>query len=115
MTLTGDTVLTAVWQYSFGTPDMTLPDSLAEVEASAFEGMPCKAAWIPDRCGAVGSYAFRDCAKLNRIRLPKDCAMGEGVLEGCSGVVIFAPAGGTAEAWARTWIESHPDCEFQAE
>ncbi len=113
--LTGDTELTAVWAYDFGTPDMTLPGGTREVEASAFEGLAVKAVWIGDGCASVGDDAFRDCANLTRIRLPKDCRMGEDVLAGCGAVIIFAPAGGTAEAWARSWIAAHPDCAFQRE
>ena len=115
VTLTGDTVLTAAWEYDFGTPDMTLPGGVREVEASAFEGMPVKAVWIGDGCASVSDFAFRGCTGLTRIRLPKDCRMGEDVLAGCGAVVIFAPTGGTAEAWALSWIAAHPDCAFQAE
>ena len=115
VTLTGDTELTAVWKYEFGTADMTLPSGITAVEESAFEGMPVQAVRIGDSCRSVGAYAFRDCASLKRLRLPRDCAMGQGVLDGCGDVVIFAPAGGTAEAWARGWIEAHPGCVFQAE
>ena len=115
VTLTGDTELTAVWKYEFGTADMTLPSGITAVEESAFEGMPVQAVRIGDSCRSVGAYAFRDCASLKRLRLPRDCAMGQGVLDGCGDVVIFAPAGGTAEAWARGWIETHPGCVFQAE
>ena len=115
VTLTGDTVLTAVWKYEFGTADMTLPSGVTAVEESAFEGMPVKAVRIGDSCRSVGAYAFRGCTGLTRLRLPKDCAMGDGVLDGCGAVVIFAPAGGSTETWAKRWIESHPECVFQAE
>ena len=115
VTLTGDTVLTAVWKYEFGTADMTLPSGVTAVEESAFEGMPVKAVRIGDSCRSVGAYAFRGCTGLTRLRLPRDCAMGDGVLEGCGAVIIFAPAGGSTEAWAKRWIESHPECGFQEE
>ena len=115
VTLNGDTVLTAVWKYEFGTADMTLPSGVTAVEESAFEGMPVKAVRIGDSCRSVGAYAFRGCTGLTRLRLPKDCAMGDGVLDGCGAVVIFAPAGGSTETWAKRWIESHPECVFQAE
>ena len=77
--------------------------------------MPVTSVWIPDSCGSVGDHAFRNCTKLTRIRIPKDCGMGEGVLEGCGAVTIVAPAGGKAESWALNWIETHPECEFRAE
>ncbi len=101
--------------YAFGTPDMSLPSGVTEVAESAFEGMPVTAVWLGDSCTAVGDYAFRNCTKLERIRLPKDCTLGEGVLDGCGAVVIMAPAGGTSETWAREWMNTHQDCWYTPE
>ncbi len=81
VTLTGDTKLTAIWKYAFGEADMCMPAGIAEVAESAFEGMPVTSVWIPDSCVSVGDHAFRNCTKLTRIRIPKDCGMGEGVLK----------------------------------
>jgi len=84
---------------AFGTPDFTLPASLQAIEANAFEGASMTVVYIPDTCVAIGAEAFKGCAKLKQIRLPKDCAIEESAFDGCGLVYAFAPAGGTTEAW----------------
>ena len=72
--------------------------------------------YVPDTCTEIKDNAFKDCGQLRQIRLPKDCVidddanpfagcrinpeeLNEG--EDCSGLLtIFAPAGGTTQAWA---------------
>ena len=107
----------AVFRYApkaFGTAELTLPADLIRVEENAFEGIQTVSAWVPDSRGAIGAYAFKDCTSLRRIRLPKDCEIGDGAFDGCrtdpselewnencSGLLaIFAPAGGSTQAWA---------------
>lgn len=42
-------------------------------------------------------YAFKGCAQLEKLRLPKDCAIDETAFDGCKALAIYAPAGGTVE------------------
>jgi hypothetical protein len=55
--------------------------------------------YIPDTCTAIGAGAFKDCAKLTQIRLPKNCELDDTIFDGCGKVYVFAPAGGTTESW----------------
>ena len=102
-TLTDDIILYAQWEelLTFGTPDFTLPASVTAVEANAFEGAAMTVVFIPDGCAVIGAEAFKDCLNLSMIRLPKNCEIGEGAFDGCGALAaVFAPAGGTTEAWA---------------
>ena len=83
----------------FGTPDFVLPANLVSVEANAFEGADMTTVYIPDTCTSLGAEAFKSCGKLTQIRLPKDCAIGDGAFDGCTGLTVFAPAGGTTQSW----------------
>ena len=49
---------------------------------------------------AIGANAFRNCAGLTQIRLPKNCAISDTAFTGCTSLIaVYAPAGGTTEAW----------------
>ena len=82
-------------------PDFTLPGAIRTIEDNAFEGGAMSIVYIPDPCTAIGAGAFKDCAKLTQIRLPKNCEIGDGVFDGCGKVYVFAPAGGTTESWCQ--------------
>lgn len=46
--------------------------------------------------------AFKGCTGLTQITLPKDCDIRDSAFNGCTSLhVIFAPAGGATEQWAR--------------
>ena len=83
----------------YGTPDFTLPGSIATIEANAFEGAVMTVVYIPDTCTAIGAGAFKDCSKLNQIRIPEGCEIGEGAFEGCDAVYIYAPVGSPAQSF----------------
>ncbi len=83
----------------YGTPDFTLPGSIATIEANAFEGAAMTVVYIPDTCTAIGAGAFKDCSKLNKIRIPEGCEIGEGAFEGCDAVYIYAPVGSPAQSF----------------
>ena len=83
----------------YGTPDFTLPGSIATIEANAFEGAAMTVVYIPDTCTAIGAGAFKDCSKLTQIRIPEGCEIGEGAFEGCDAVYIYAPVGSPAQSF----------------
>lgn len=84
----------------YGTPDFTLPSSLKTIGANAFEGLGMHIVYVPDACTAIGAQAFRGCSGLTQIRLPKNCTISSSAFDACTAPIqVFAPAGGTTEAW----------------
>ena len=83
---------------AFGDPDFTMPAALKTIEESAFEGMPLLHVVDAGGVTAIGKWAFKD-SGLQQIRLPKDCAIDADAFAGCGTVYVFAPAGGTTEAF----------------
>lgn len=84
-------------------PDLVLPDGLTAIEESAFEGdTGFTSASVPESCASIGVTAFKGCTGLTQITLPKDCDIRDSAFNGCTSLhVIFAPAGGATEQWAR--------------
>ena len=69
---------------------------------SALEGPKMRIVYVPDLCTDIGAYAFSNCTELTQIRLPKNCTIDSTAFSGCGALsCIFAPAGGTTEAWCR--------------
>ncbi len=89
-------------QVTVGAYDLALPASAKTVSESAMEGIAAKGVYVGDKCTEIKSQAFADCGKLEVIRLPKDCAVAADAFDGCGKLkTVVAPAGGTAEKWAR--------------
>ncbi len=82
----------------FGSPDFILPSQLSEIEQSAFEGLTTMSAVDAKNCVSIGSRAFKG-SGLTRIKLPKDCSIDDDAFEDCGKVYVFAPAGGSTEAY----------------
>ena len=95
----------------FDTAEFTLPAQLIRVEDSAFEGLAVKSVYIPDGCTSIGTYAFKDCTNLIRIRIPAGCAVGADAFDDCEKVYIFSTVGSSAERYCR----NHGNCVFAAE
>ena len=95
----------------FGTPDFTLPAALNVIEESAFEGLTAMTVVDAGSVTSVGANAFKDCSALNRIRLPKNCTIDPDAFTGCGTVYIFAPGGGSTEAYCN----AHENCVFVEE
>ncbi len=91
--------VTAAFKLVYGTPDFTLPAALQRIEANAFEGAKMAVVYVPDPYTEIGAEAFKSCTALTQIRLPQDCAIHDSAFTGCGTVYVFAPAGGTTEAW----------------
>ncbi len=92
---------------AFGDPDFTMPAALKTIEEGAFEGMPLLHVVDAGGVTAIGKGAFKD-SGLQQIRLPKDCAIDADAFAGCGTVYVFAPAGGTTEAFC----DSHDGVTF---
>ena len=95
----------------FDTAEFTLPAQLIRVEDSAFEGLAVKSVYIPDGCTSIGTYAFKDCRDLIRIRIPAGCTVGADAFDDCEKVYIFSTVGSSAEHYCR----NHGNCVFVAE
>ena len=91
---------------------LSLPQSLTAIGEAAFAGdRSIPSACVPDTVSAIGARAFADCTNLSQLRLPKDCDIAEGAFDGCTALTsVTAPAGGTAEKWAK-----ENGCTFIAE
>ena len=98
----GDVTVTAAFVPVFGPATFTLPAAVKTIEESAFEGNPAmRVVYVHDACTAIGANAFKDCTGLTQIRLPQNCAIDGTAFTGCDGLIaVYAPAGGTTEAWA---------------
>ena len=94
----GDVDVDADFTPVFGTPDFILPASLNTIGESAFEGMPLLQIVDAGSVTAIGKGAFRD-SGIRQIRLPRDCQIDADAFDGCSEVYVFAPVGGTTEAF----------------
>ena len=92
-----------------GTPDFTMPEQLTEIGESAFEGLTSMKVVDAQDCAAIGKDAFKNSGP-ERIRLPKDCEIDAEAFGGRK-VYVFAPAGGTTEAYCA----GHSNLEFIAE
>ena len=95
----------------FGTAAFSLPASLRTIEESAFEDMTAMISVDAGSVTSVGANAFKDCSALNRIRLSKNCTIAPDAFTGCGTVYIFAPAGGSTEAYCN----AHENCVFVEE
>jgi hypothetical protein len=86
----------------YGTPTITLPAGLTEIQESVFEGNnKLTVVYAGDEVASIGKNAFVGCTGLKQVRLPKNCAIDDEAFDEEIFVQIFAPAGGTTEAWCR--------------
>lgn len=92
---------------SYGTPDFTLPAALTEIDEDAFGGIAATYVYVPDKCRSIGPGAFRNCANLKQVRLPADCEISDTAFEGCSGLFLFVPKGGTGYENAKAYVSAH--------
>ena len=95
----------------FGSADFALPAGVTAIAEGAFEGDTSITAVDAHNCESIGAGAFSGCTGLTQIRLPRDCGIDETAFEGCGTVYVFAPAGGTAQAFCA----AAGNCVFVAE
>ena len=94
-----DVTVTAVFCPPFGTPDFVMPTALTTIEESAFEGMTKMKVVDASNVTTIGKNAFKDCTGLTQIRLPKACDIASDAFSGCGKVYVFAPKGGSTQAY----------------
>ena len=93
-----DMVIKAIYEaLPFGEADFILPASLTVIEEGAFEGAGVKTVYVPETVERIEANAFRDCAQLEKIRLPRDCEIDDTAFDGCKNLLVYAPAGGTTD------------------
>ena len=85
-----DMTLTAGWAPK--TIDFRLPAGTANIETSAFEGVPMKSVEIPAACDWVYPDAFKNCTALKQVVVHSPTTkFTPTALNGCSNLYIFAP------------------------
>ncbi len=82
----------------YGPATFTLPAALTTVGESAFEGNPLMTVVDAGHCTSIGKWAFKD-SGVTQIRLPQACDIAPDAFDGCGTVYVFAPAGGTTQAY----------------
>ena len=97
-------------QPEFGEPDFTLPGNLTELGESALEGTAAHTVFIPDSCGSIGEYAFRD-SQVIQVRIPENCTIADNAFDGCEMVLLYGMPNGSAEAYCN----GHENCMFVPE
>ena len=93
---------TLTWHYfeDTWTQRLTLPNNLKLIEDQAFQNTVAKMVILPDGVSYIGSKAFGDSEELCAVLLPEgNINIAADAFEG-SEVIIFAPAGSAAEAFA---------------
>ena len=80
-----------------------LPNDLAEIEESAFEGLSVRYVILPDGTTSIGARAFADCKDLLLIRIPSSVTeISEDAFTDCNGLTIVSPEGSTAQLFVET-------------
>ncbi len=100
--VTAQNGLRAGVRVTVGNYGFVLPENTKKIDESTFEGIPAKTVYVPDGCTAIGADAFRGCLALKTVRLPKNCKIAANAFRECKALAtVTAPAGGTAEQWAK--------------
>ena len=77
----------------------SLPDAIAEIEESAFEGNTAMTVVDAKNCQSIGANAFAGCENLSEIHLGKNCTIASDAFADSGTLYVFAPAGGTTESF----------------
>ena len=81
---------------------LLLPEDLDTVEQEAFAGTTIVEVEIPANVKSIESRAFANCSKLiNVIVHSPDVVIADDAFQGCSGLKFLAPAGSTAQTFAK--------------
>lgn len=83
-------------------PDFVLPAALTVIEDEAFMNSAATVVAIPEGVTRIGARAFRDCAGLRQIYIPRSVReIGVDAFAGCDkGLLIFGWRDSPAAAWA---------------
>lgn len=81
--------------------DVTLPSSLLEIGAEAFENTGAVSVWVPDGASGIRARAFSSCARLSWVRIPASVtSIDPTAFSGCAGLTLVVESGSAAEAYA---------------
>ena len=106
------TVVFTISSPKFGPAAFTLPAGIKNIGAHAFDGAFIGdevVAHVPDGCGSIGTYAFKNCISLTQIHIPGTCEIQAGAFSGCDKVYIFSAAGNVS---AKNYCDTHDNCLF---
>lgn len=59
-------------KYQGASVDVVIPDGVLKIGNACFKGLQIKSVVIPDSVTHIGAYAFSDCIKLSKVKLPKN-------------------------------------------
>ena len=105
ITVTADTIVTALWEDASGADDnqgvFILPQSLTVIEANAFEGITATRVEMSENVVSIGSCAFANCPNLREIHIPAGVtSVDDHALDGCGDVTVYGVTGTEAERFA---------------
>ena len=84
-----------------GSNTLSLPVALKVIETEAFEGISASVVIIPEGITSIGSKAFAECTKLERVYIPASVSnIGTDVFIQSPYVVIYGYSGSKAETYA---------------
>lgn len=88
---------------AWGTPDLTLPASLRQIDAEAFLALPVKVVLCPNGLESINSRAFAHCTALTQIYIPASVTViADDAFSGCTNLVIFGTSASPAQTFAQT-------------
>jgi hypothetical protein len=102
--------VTSVIAPELGDPDFVMPGSLTAIGESAFEGATSMTVVDAHTCTAIAQGAFKGTG-LEKIRLPKECAISPAAFDQDGLIYVYAPSGGTTQAYCG----EHDNLAFVAE
>ena len=94
----------------FGDPDFAMPEDLAAIGESAFEGVTAMTVVDAHSCATIGQDAFKGTG-LRQIKLPKDCEISDAAFDEDGLIFVYASSGGSTEAYCA----GHDNLVFIAE
>ena len=78
-----------------------LPGGLTELQEEAFAEIGAESVIVPGTVTVIGARAFADCENLYLIEFENASPeIGEGAFDNCGVLILYAPEGGTLEAYA---------------
>ena len=83
--------------------ELVLGNGVTDIDSSAFHGCTkLTSVTIPDSVTDIGPFVFSGCKKLKSITIPESVtSIAQTALDGCPELTIYAPAGSTAERYAK--------------
>ena len=90
----------------FINPDFIMPENLAVIDESAFEGVTKLMIVDAGNCSSIDKGAFKNTG-LMWIRLPADCDIDDDAFDSDEMIFVVAPAGGTTQTWCNDPVHEY--------